>query len=345
MTITAYHIARAGIALAVALLFSAIALAQPAPQSAASKFEQDRAAILAMAGNFKVDFDFRETVAFTPGYEPRAPYHSGGHEIVRVIEDRGDFISLQHILVVGGEQKFPVKHWRQDWQYQPERVLVFIGGNAWRQRPVAADDRTGSWSQTVYQVDDAPRYGAVGTWSHANGVSEWVPPSEWRPLPRRDMTKREDYHVMAAMNRHAITPAGWVHEQDNVKLALGGEPHVLVREIGVNTYVRSEDFPVEIGDDYWRKTADFWAGVRGIWGAMEARGAPFALTQKGEPERLYTDLLGLAGDVADGKTSAADALARAKGVIARETTTDLPPLARRLRTSTGDGGDGEARAY
>ena len=298
------------------------------------KFAADRKAILAMTGNYKVQFKFTETVAFAEGYEPKEPYLSGGYEIVRVIEDRGDFISLQHILVVGGEQKFPIKHWRQDWRYEPVQVLNFIGGNAWEQRPVAAENRAGNWSQTVYQVDDAPRYGAVGAWSHANGLSEWVPPAEWRPLPRRDMTKRDDYHAVIAMNRHAITPDGWVHEQDNAKLALDGEPRVLVREVGVNTYVKSEEFPIEVGDEYWAKTATYWAGVRAIWNGMEANGKSFALTQKGEPDRLYMALLNLADEVAKEERSAEDAIAGAKVVIARETTTDLPPLADRLREPT-----------
>lgn len=329
-------------ALAAALLASAIssspAIAQPSANAAAAmpadeqkKFAEDRQAILAMAGDYQVQFKFTETVALTEGYTPKDPYLSGGFEIVRVIEDTGDFISLQHILVVGGEQKFPIKHWRQDWRYEPAEVLNFIGGNAWQMKDVDTADSDGAWSQTVYQVDDSPRYGAVGKWSHDNGVSEWVPPAEWRPLPRRDMTKRDDYHAVIAMNRHAITPAGWVHEQDNGKLALDGEPRILVREVGVNTYVHSEDFPTEVGDEYWAKTSSYWAGIRALWSGMEASGNPFGLVQKGEPDRLYMPLMNLADAVAKGETTVDAALEEAKAVMARETTTDLPPLAARLR--------------
>lgn len=314
-----------------ALAQTPAATSETAQTDEQKKFAADREAILAMTGDYKVQFKFTETVAFTEGYTPKDPYLSGGYEIVRVIEDRGDFISLQHILVVGGEQKFAMKHWRQDWRYEPAQVLNFIGGNAWQMRPVDENNQAGSWSQTVYQVDDSPRYGAVGTWSHENGVSEWVPPAEWRPLPRRDMTKRDDYHAVIAMNRHAITPAGWVHEQDNSKLALDGERRVLVRETGVNTYVRSEEFPAQVGDEYWAKTAAYWAGIRGVWDEMEAAGTPFALTQKGEPDRLYMPLMTLADEITKGERSTQDAIAEAKLVIARETTTDLPPLAARLR--------------
>ena len=66
-----------------------------------STFEQDRQAILAMAGDYQVHFDFTETVPLHEGYKLKDKKLSGGYEVVRVIEDTGDFISLQHILVVG----------------------------------------------------------------------------------------------------------------------------------------------------------------------------------------------------------------------------------------------------
>ncbi len=294
-------------------------------------FEQDRRAILAMAGDFNVRFDFMETVPLAAGYEPKERYVTGGTEVVRVIEDRGDFISLQHILVVGDDEKFPIKHWRQDWAYEPSEVLVFIGGNAWEMRAVPPAERAGKWSQTVYQVDDSPRYGAVGAWAHDNDVAQWTPPAEWRPLPRRDMTKRDDYHAVVAVNRHTITPFGWAHEQENTKLALNGAPRALVREIGVNTYARTGDFDADVAIDYWAATSDYWASVRAQWARLEASGAPFALTLKGEPADLYAELLGLAGEVEAGEKTNAAAAAEALRAIDTYTTEDVPPLQDRLR--------------
>ncbi|MEO0550456.1 MAG: DUF6607 family protein, partial [Pseudomonadota bacterium] len=209
-------------------LISTETIAEPVKSAT---FEQDRESILAMTGDYKVTFDFTETVSFVEGYELKEPKLSGGHESVRVVEDRGDYISLQHLLVVGPDDSpFVVKHWRQDWAYEPERVLMFVGGNAWEWRDVPEAERKGTWSQTVYQVDDTPRYGALATWTYNDGLAEWTPPHEWRPLPRRDMTTRDDYHAVNAVNRHVITPWGWVHEQDNSKLMLNGEPQTLVRE-------------------------------------------------------------------------------------------------------------------
>ncbi|MEO1656548.1 MAG: DUF6607 family protein [Pseudomonadota bacterium] len=311
---------------------SSLAAAQTAE---ASPFERDRAAILAMAGEFKVTFDFTETVPFVEGYELKEPKISGGHEVVRVVEDRGDFISLQHLLVVGPDDSpFVVKHWRQDWQFEPERVLVFVGGNAWEWRDVPRAERKGAWSQTVYQVDDAPRYGAVGTWAYEDGLSEWTPPQEWRPLPRRDMTTRDDYHAVDAVNRHVVTPWGWVHEQDNSKLVLTDAPRALVREVGINTYRQFDDFPVEAADTYWEATSEFWAGVRDEWTRIGEENERFAITIKGETQELYMPLLTLAVEVQDGEEELDAALTEARSVINSYVTSDIGELADRLRPTT-----------
>ncbi|MAW80187.1 MAG: hypothetical protein CMI63_08105 [Parvularcula sp.] len=297
----------------------------------AANFKKDRQAILAMAGNYHVTFDFIETVAFEEGYELKDRKLSGGNEIVRVIADEGDFISLQHILVVGGDEKFPVKHWRQDWRYEPDSVLTFIGANTWETRALSDSESAGKWSQVVYQVDDAPRYGALGEWAHEDGVSAWTPPREWRPLPRRDATTRDDYQAVDAINRHAITPDGWVHEQDNTKLVLkGGEPHALVREIGVNTYKKFDDFEIAVGDDYWAATQDFWAAVRDEWTRIESENPRFGLTVQGEPEAVYMPILDLAEAVEDGEKTSAEAAEEARAVIASFLTTRPAPLQARL---------------
>lgn len=312
------------------------------PAAEAAKFEQDRKAILAMTGDFHVTFDFRETVPLTQGYELKKPKISGAEEIIRVVEDRGDFISLQQILVMKvGNEVIVTKHWRQDWQYEPASVLVFIGGNAWETRPVPLSERKGKWAQTVYQVEDSPRYGAVGAWTHDHGVSQWTPPAEMRPLPRRDMTTRKDYDAVLAVNRHVITPFGWVQEEDNSKLVMRGNPHVLVREVGVNTYRRATDVPATYGDAYWNATKDFWAGVRADWARLEKTSLRFGLTIQGEPEQVYVPILELADAVQAGTKTTGDAIVEAKGVIAKFTTADVGSLDKRI----GAGPQGAGAAY
>lgn len=295
------------------------------------KFEQDRRAILAMAGDFDVTFDFRETVQLAADYALKKPKVSGAEEIVRVVEDRGDFISLQQILVMKfGDDVVVTKHWRQDWQYEPAQVLAFVGGNAWKMRPVPASERAGKWSQTVYQVEDSPRYGAVAQWTHDNGVSQWTPPAEMRPLPRRDMTTRKDYDAVLAVNRHTITPFGWVQEEDNSKLVLKGQSHVLAREIGVNTYRRSTTVKANHGDAYWNATKAFWAAIRAEWERLAGTPGGFGLTIQGEPEALYTPILDLADNIQGGKITSEAAVAEARKVIAQFTTTTIGTVQQRI---------------
>ena len=57
----------------------------------------------------------KETTSWREEYEPIKAKISGGHESVRVIEDTGRKIVLQHLLVVGDDDNpFVVKHWRQE---------------------------------------------------------------------------------------------------------------------------------------------------------------------------------------------------------------------------------------
>jgi hypothetical protein len=269
----------------------------------------DRAAILAMAGVFRVRFHFEETVALEPGYAPHEPKISGATELVEVIEDRADFISLQHILVLEDpESGAPrvVKHWRQDWQYQPSQVLRYLGDQHWQPQPISAAQAQGAWSQTVFEVDDAPRYGALGRWRHADGETVWESDYAWRPLPRREYTTREDYQVMGAINRHLITPTGWAHEQINTKLVLDekGQARPRVREIGRNTYERVEDFDFSAGREYWRKTADYWAQVRRLYNTALARPQGLHLAGDLDGTPRYAASFELAKRVAAGKPAA-----------------------------------------
>ncbi len=243
-----------------------------------SKQERDRRAILAMAGGYRTSFDFIETHGFSADYRPKSPYQSWGTEYVYVVEDRPDFVSLQHIIVMffvmeGGEISEPavVKHWRQDWHYEDSDLHVYVGHNTWKRRTYSPDEVAGTWSQSVYQVDDSPRYQAIGRWTHDGNFSSWESENTWRPLPRREFSVRDDYHVLTGTNRHTITPTGWVHEEDNLKLVLDedGTPRdaapYLAREAGFNRYERIVDHDFSAGDDYWEKTTPYWADVRAAW--------------------------------------------------------------------------------
>lgn len=309
----------------IAAWCAAMALAA-APMTAAvaqaDAMQRDRAAILAMAGDYRVRFEFRETVAFVPGYTPIPAAVSGGFEAVRVIEDRGDFVSLQHMLVVGeAPDLMVVKHWRQDWRWQPTEVLAYAGRDRWRLRPVSASERRGAWSQTVWQTDDSPRYGGIGRWTYDNGVTRWTSESTRRPLARRDAIRKPPYAWYQGVNRHALTPSGWVHEQDNDKLGLkDGKPATFVHEVVLNTYARSKEFKASAADDYWAKTKDYWGAVRASWDQAIRREGGVAVAEEASNGSITGPrLMTLADEIDEGKTTTARAAEQARRIIAEET--------------------------
>jgi len=305
--------------------------APPAPATAQkAAFEQDRQSILAMAGDYRVVFNFQETVAFEPDYELLPPKRSGGFEAVRVIEDSGDRIVLQHLLVVtvpDGEDSdtdktIVIKHWRQDWVWQPRTVLTYDGESRWIMADVPAAEAKGAWSQTVWQTDDSPRYGGVGRWNYADGVARWTSGETRRPLARRDAVRHPVYGWYVGTNRHALTPTGWVHEQDNAKIGRrDGRTVTYVHEVVLNTYRRGESFDVKAADDYWAATRDYWAAVRGEWAGVIARNGGVSVTE--EPANGSVTgprLMGLADEIVEGRTTQAAAIQSARKVIAEGAT-------------------------
>jgi len=302
------------LALVVALSFTLPVAAAERPP------ERDRQSILAMAGDYKVRFDMRETVPFVADYKPLEPKRSGGHEVVRAIADRGDFISLQHMLVVDGEGGKPavVKHWRQDWRWQPAQVVAYQSSGRWTRKPVPAAARRGSWSQTVWQTDDSPRYGGVGRWAYDHGVARWQGDETLRPLARRDAIRHPVYTWYVGVNRHALTPTGWVHEQDNAKVGVrDGRPVTYVHEVVVNTYDRFDGFQVAAAEAYWTKTRDYWAQVRLAWDQAIEKDRGVTVTEEAQAGSITgPKLMGLADDIVEGKTDTARAVAEAQALIA-----------------------------
>ena len=314
-----------------AILIAAALLAGAAPAAAApaqtassvtapaSSFEQDRQSILAQAGQYRVHFDMRENVSFHADYDPMEGKLSGGSEIVRVVYDQGDRISLQHILVMEHEGKaIVIKHWRQDWVYQPEAVLAYVGANEWALTPVTADQRAGAWSQTVWQTDDSPRYGGVGRWTYANGMKVWTSEPTWRPLARRDAVLNPVYDRYLGTNRHALTPNGWVHIQDNMKMngRAGGEPIAIVQEDVINTYDRSTSYSPKAGDDYWAATQEYWAAVRDAWDAAIAVSGRVYVEEEAQTGVVTgPPLMELAQRIQDGEITTEAAIIQGRAII------------------------------
>jgi hypothetical protein len=198
---------------------------------------------------------------------------------------------------------FVTKHWRQDWLYEDGEMLTYRGRQTWGREPVAPADARGAWTQAVYQVDDSPRYEAVGRWRHFAGVSTWQSAPTWRPLPRREWSVRHDYDVLIGTNLVTITPTGWVHQEDNSKVQLdpNGTPAAAIsKEIGLNRYERIVGFDDSAGRRYQERTEPFWAEVRRAWTDVARRHPRFTLRAAPDEKQLFVPLFAYAEKLDEG---------------------------------------------
>lgn len=293
-----------------------------ANEQAAASFEADRADILAMAGNYRVRFDMQESTRWDADYTPLENKTSGGHEVVRVIEDTGRRIVLQHLLVVNHEGKdMVIKHWRQDWEYEPARVLVYSDRHTWKWEGVPEKMRVGRWSQTVWQVDDSPRYGGWGQFEAQGGVRRWRSNWTWRPLARRDAVRGPVYDRYLAINRHQNGPEGWIHWQDNTKMGpRDGKLAPIVQEYVLNTYTKFDGYNVKAADAYWAATRDYWAAVRATWDRIAVQKGGIGIQEEAETGTVISArLMQIADDVQSGKTTIAKAITEARRLINENT--------------------------
>lgn len=256
------------------------------------EFEKDRQAILAMAGDFKVIFRFEEPFALAPEYTPKERYEEHAVETVKVVEDTGNVIILQHILMPEDSNRI-IKHWKQTWRYEDRDIYSFKGDNTWKLEQISEEAARGTWSQEVSQVDDSPRYESNAKWVHEHNLSFWEAPPTRRPLPRRDATKRTDYDVLMATNRHTITPTGWMHEQDNYKQD-SKTGTVLCREVGLNSYDRDPGVDVTRANKYWEETRGNWAMISRKWDEAMKRDGKVVLKAEVDGKKLYEQMFILA---------------------------------------------------
>lgn len=259
--------------------------------SAQSKFEQDRAAIKALAGFYKVTFNYAETFAPDTAYKYHKRYSSWGNEWAIVTEDSPKKIVIQHLLVVGDSAV--IKHWREDWVYEEPRLLSFDKENTWKAVTLKPAEVKGRWVQKVFQVDDSPRYESIGTWVHVDGRHEWQSEVD-SPLPRREFTTRNDYNVLRRGNRIYLTAAGWMFEQDNQKIirsATGDK--LLAREKGYEEFTRADEKVFAYAKNWWGQQNNYWTDVRHVWDEIYAKYPVLKLAGKKDGKLLFERLFNL----------------------------------------------------
>jgi hypothetical protein len=148
----------------------------------------------------------------------------------------------------------------------------------------------------------------------------WTGESEWRPLPRREHTVRQDYGVMEGAHRIVLTPTGWLHEQLNWK-RVAGEPApagYVGEEWGLDRYDRITAPGLAAADAYWEKTGAYWAAVRRVWAEVYAQNERFALRREVGGKRLFEEHFAYAKQLEDGAPfDATDAERHARVTIGR----------------------------
>ncbi len=254
--------------------------------------DMDKEAIKAMCGCHSVKFDYAETFSSDTTYELYDQYHaSAPAEWIFVDEETEDKIVIQHILVIN--DTIIIKHWRQDWIYQNQDLFRFTGERNWKHVQLSTSEIIGQWTQSVYQVDDSPRYQGTATWVHVDGKHFWENTTD-APLPRREYTKRSDYNIMQRTNKHILTDNGWMHEQDNLKIARDIENEtIIVAEKGWNAYTKIDDSRCEAGKKWWEENKVYWRLVRAEWDKLFAQKQDIYIEKKIDNKMMWQVLFEL----------------------------------------------------
>ncbi len=267
---------------------------------AQTKKDKDLASIKAMCGCFEVSFNFAETFSYSKDstYQASKNKYDKALEWVQLVDSNEDFVSMQHLLIVGDVlNPYVIKHWRQDWMYENTDSFPYAIDNTWPYKSNDASEVTGQWTQRVFQVDDSPRYEGSATWVHVDGRSFWSSTAD-APLPRREITKRQDYNVTLRRNHHEILDWGWSHDQDNDKLIreVNKKDIVLAQEKGYNTYKKVENERCIAAQVFWKDNKEMWALVRKEWNTIFSMRQNIQLKNKVEGKRLYQYLFALESD-------------------------------------------------
>lgn len=272
------------------------------------KKDQDIQAIKSLCGCYEIDFDYTETFAPDTNYVFHDDYTTqAGAEVAFIIEESDNFISIQHLLVVGGGMV--IKHWREDWVYENQDLLSFNKDMNWGYKKLSEEEAKGTWTQKVFQVDDSPRYEGYATWVHADGRHFWDSKTDG-PLPRREYSHRSDYNVLIRRNRIELNESGWLHEQDNTKIIRtekGDEK--LAEEKGFNTYKLQDEVKCADAMVWWEKNEAYWKLVREQWKKVYGMNKGVNLAIKIADKTLWQELFAIGSD------NEGDKMTKAKTVI------------------------------
>jgi hypothetical protein len=250
--------------------------------------KNEQQAIKNLCGCYEVTFKYAETFAADTAYKFSPKYNAVGLEWVVAEEASDKKFVLQHLLLA---DSMVIKHWREDWEFEQTNWWLYNHDASWKLATGNKEKVKGQWTQTVWGVDDEPRYQGSSAWVNSNGKYYWENTTD-SPLPRREYSKRNDYNVMNRTNRIIMTDTGWVHEQDNKKIIRkdGIADKYLAEEKGFNIYRKTSDAKCQQATAYWEKHKQFWANVRQSWEELLKGKSAIQLTAKAENKYLYQQL-------------------------------------------------------
>lgn len=305
--------------IAVLILAGTVAIAQNTTivfsgNQASRLFPTGRPNVDKLCGCFDVAFKYAETFSPDKNYK----FHdreeiSGGTELILPVEISDKKIVLQHLLII--TDSIIIKHWREDWSFENPTVWKYKGEKVWVKEQLSANEVKGKWTQSVWEVSDAPRYQGASEWVSLDGKTIWQNTAD-APLPRREYSVRSDYNILKRTNRLIITSEGWTHEQDNQKIIRSNSgDKLLVEEKGLNTYKKIDEGQCAAGKAYWEKNKDYWTKVRKIWEAYLTSHSTIKLKNEIKGKVLHDYLFDMAKDYATGNISGTDIDSRIKSQI------------------------------
>ena len=264
-------------------------------------YDQDVKSILSMTGCYKLTFDFNETYV-KEGYPFKsAPYHAEALEWIsaekKVDKYSGEKIVLQHILLTP-QMPEPLKHWSQEWIFQPHALIEFQGHGVWEKRSLEPSESMGVWAERVLSVDDSPRYECAAAWTHTDSKHFWDCQT-WSPLPRREGMERgrRDYDILVRGIHEEITSSGWVFEQSNskVKKENASAPKTeIARENGQELYERVSDSNCANAQKWWEENKGVWSAIQAEWADIYASHSRFQFQFRVNGQFLWQRLSALA---------------------------------------------------
>jgi hypothetical protein len=266
-----------------------------------------------LCGCFEVTFKYAET--FSPDKDYK--FHDrekiqGATELALPIINTDKRVVIQHLLVVGNGMV--VKHWREDWTYENPVQWNYKGDKVWEKVSLNKNDVKGKWSQSVWEVTDAPRYQGSAPWQFVNGHTIWENTTD-APLPRREYTQRSDYNILNRTNRLVIKNDGYDHVQDNKKvLRADGSDKIIAEEKGLNLYEKADEADCEAAAKYWEEHKGFWTAVQQEWDKVLSAKSTIKLVNDNE---LMNTLFKLADDWKAKTLTAGNVNTTLAGVLAK----------------------------